>query len=513
MYKIGELSKICKVTVNTLRYYDKENLLIPDIIDSFTGYRYYSASKIEQCYRILALKELGFSLDEIRKHLNANSGEDMISLIEKKQRELTLLLEQISSQIYRLDTMKKGITDGESKMFDIIIRNADTVRVACVRKIFASYDEAYSEAEKIKNSLPKSILGKRTIIVNYETDYKEANFDLAACVEITGKVPKGSQFEEKEIVFYGEAASLACKKEELDDCYRNVAKQLENIPAQITGPFYEIYHEDGTLELKLPVCVLSRTENERADDVFETVFENDEEVIGAWEFYDIILCREQFSSENRKYSDYKNMWLKKMYFLPNGEPYWGIKGWTKNYVYFQIDYPAEKQRCRYTTEKIGNDTYMFLEFAEREYKSRGGKPSIYVFKKADSKIYDKNEIRIKDNVDIPFAQDERILGEWKVCDICNSISNFVPEKKAWKGSLFWQTAEFFANGKVSVLYENRTPLSLDWTKGIVLDKRWEVAQHYEIKNIGGKNYLFVEWKSGDYMWGGKAPLYYVFQRD
>ena len=61
MYKIGELSKLCNISVKTLRYYGSEGLLVPDRIDKFTGYRYYSASKLTDCYRIIALKELGFS--------------------------------------------------------------------------------------------------------------------------------------------------------------------------------------------------------------------------------------------------------------------------------------------------------------------------------------------------------------------------------------------------------------------------------------------------------------------
>ena len=72
MYKIGELSKLCNISVKALRYYDAEGLLIPDMIDKFTGYRYYSASKLDDCYRIIALKELGFSLDEIKAQLTAS---------------------------------------------------------------------------------------------------------------------------------------------------------------------------------------------------------------------------------------------------------------------------------------------------------------------------------------------------------------------------------------------------------------------------------------------------------
>ena len=82
MYKIGELSKLCHLPVKTLRYYDSEGLLIPDYVDSFTGYRYYSAARLGDCHRIVALKELGFSLDEIREHLHADSPDRVLALIE-----------------------------------------------------------------------------------------------------------------------------------------------------------------------------------------------------------------------------------------------------------------------------------------------------------------------------------------------------------------------------------------------------------------------------------------------
>ena len=67
MYKIGELSKLSQIPVKTLRYYDSEGILEPDYIDDFTGYRYYDAAKLSDCYRIIALKELGFSLNEIKE--------------------------------------------------------------------------------------------------------------------------------------------------------------------------------------------------------------------------------------------------------------------------------------------------------------------------------------------------------------------------------------------------------------------------------------------------------------
>lgn len=69
MLKIGEFAKICNVNVQTLRYYDKIGVLCADRIDQATGYRYYSKDKIKTFQLIEQLKQLDFSLEEIKQFL------------------------------------------------------------------------------------------------------------------------------------------------------------------------------------------------------------------------------------------------------------------------------------------------------------------------------------------------------------------------------------------------------------------------------------------------------------
>ncbi len=65
MIKIGEFSRLAHVPVPTLRYYDQMGLLKPVEVDKFTGYRYYTVSQLPRLNRILSLKGLGFSLEQI----------------------------------------------------------------------------------------------------------------------------------------------------------------------------------------------------------------------------------------------------------------------------------------------------------------------------------------------------------------------------------------------------------------------------------------------------------------
>ncbi|MCB0238262.1 MAG: MerR family transcriptional regulator, partial [Anaerolineae bacterium] len=66
MYKIGEFSRLSRITVKTLRHYDEAGLLRPAYVDRFSGYRYYSAGQLPDLYQILSLKDLGLSLEQIR---------------------------------------------------------------------------------------------------------------------------------------------------------------------------------------------------------------------------------------------------------------------------------------------------------------------------------------------------------------------------------------------------------------------------------------------------------------
>ena len=70
LYKIGDFAKITNTPVRTLRFYGDIGLLVPERVDVFTGYRYYGDAQIKKLKLIQKLKDLGFSLDEIRDNMN-----------------------------------------------------------------------------------------------------------------------------------------------------------------------------------------------------------------------------------------------------------------------------------------------------------------------------------------------------------------------------------------------------------------------------------------------------------
>ena len=102
MYRIGQFAALVSTSIRTLRFYDKIDLFKPEEIDLFTGYRYYNETQIEDFKLILKLKEIGFSLDEIKN--NWNNFND--SLLLKKKTELLNQKDIIDNQIKKLDQMR-----------------------------------------------------------------------------------------------------------------------------------------------------------------------------------------------------------------------------------------------------------------------------------------------------------------------------------------------------------------------------------------------------------------------
>ncbi len=73
MLKIGEFSKLCHVSVRMLRHFEEMGLLLPERVDPFTGYRYYTASQLTTVSTIVSLQRMGLSLTAIGEILESSS--------------------------------------------------------------------------------------------------------------------------------------------------------------------------------------------------------------------------------------------------------------------------------------------------------------------------------------------------------------------------------------------------------------------------------------------------------
>jgi DNA-binding transcriptional MerR regulator/effector-binding domain-containing protein len=144
--KVGEFSRLCQVPVKTLRYYDEIGLFTPSDTDRFTNYRYYTLDQLPHIHRIMALKELGLSLDQIAQLLNANlSSAQIHDMFMRQQAEVQ---QRVNEELARLALVKFHLRqlELESQMpeLQIVIKHLEPFNALTLRNVFptqAAIDE------------------------------------------------------------------------------------------------------------------------------------------------------------------------------------------------------------------------------------------------------------------------------------------------------------------------------------------------------------------------------------
>ena len=243
-----------------------------------------------------------------------------------------------------------------------------------------------------------------------------------------------------------------------------------------------------------------------SDNNVRVEFENDPSVVGKWQTVGEYAVRDDFYGDVCR-ADYT---AKEICFLPNGQRYW-CYSWSKGKLICSFgDGSCVNDYC---VEEYDGVRYMFVDFKSYEYR-RGGKPKVLVLRQLDNVAYSKDDLARKDNIDMPFVKDEDIIGKWEAKDFCQHVEEFVPSEGK-RDHLFFKSIEFKQDGEVISIYGDKTICGQDmqtWTKGYVLRKWNQTACAYRICEMDGTEYLFIEWKSGDYIYGGMEPQYYIFTR-
>lgn len=241
----------------------------------------------------------------------------------------------------------------------------------------------------------------------------------------------------------------------------------------------------------------------------ELPFVNDEKVIGKWEVRGVFAVKEDYTQNI--FCDNTGFYggdVKYLYFLPNGEEYWGYS-WTEGY-FISNAYLSGNTYNEYEIEEKPDGTYMLITLRETEV-CRGGKPEYLLLKKTDSNKYSAKSIARKDDIDKPFINDEQIIGKWKAHSFLCNKTEFSQEEESIE-DLYFKEIEFFPEGYCKCVYADVVFEGEDtvvWTKNYLIRKwNWSACE-YEIRTVNGKDYMIIEWKSGDWRYGGYDTNYYV----
>ena len=186
LYRIGLFAQMNRITVKALRFYEEQGLLLPAKIDEESGYRYYTMSQMETLHRILALKEAGFTIEDM-KHLNA-SGDERGFLLRKKK----ALLEKIAELTLQLSKIDGYLmAGGNSLSAPVMVKTIPETVCAVMRRRIDSYDALFDIMPEMGGYMEDAgcvcALPEYCFTQYLEPGFQEAQILVEVCEAVTEK--------------------------------------------------------------------------------------------------------------------------------------------------------------------------------------------------------------------------------------------------------------------------------------------------------------------------------------
>jgi len=271
LIKIGDFARLGQVSVVALRHYDEIGLLKPVRVDSFTGYRYYAVEQLNHLNRILTLKDLGFSLDQVEQVLKGLTLEQLQGMLKMKQMETQ---HQLADEQARLDRIRNRLKQIEMEdtmpNYEVVLKTVPPQLIASRKVTIPTNDqvpaylgEAYGEVyDLIKTKGAKDI--GACFAVWHQPAAILANEIAEAAVPIDHAIASSDRVKVYELP-QAQVAS-ATHHGEFDSFVQLHAALLDWIETnnyQVIGPYREIYikhNEDmssASTEVQYPVAKAS----------------------------------------------------------------------------------------------------------------------------------------------------------------------------------------------------------------------------------------------------------------
>jgi DNA-binding transcriptional MerR regulator len=246
MLKIGDFSRLGQVSVDTLRHYDTLGLLKPMEVDPLTGYRYYSFHQLGKLNRILALKDLGLSLEQIAPMLEGDvSAEQLKGMLKLKRAEIEEHIDSEHERLARVEARMKQI-ESESHLpsHDVVIKNVRPQLVASIRRVIPTYGEVNRLFEELLDYLaPYDVPQWRALTIWRDEGYRDKDIDTEAAITLKTRVPETVTVKVYDLPG-GMMASVVHNGpyNKLYQAHNTINAWIETNGYCINGPARDLYH-------------------------------------------------------------------------------------------------------------------------------------------------------------------------------------------------------------------------------------------------------------------------------
>jgi len=247
MFRIGEFSRLSRVSVRMLRHYDQLGLLKPLRTDSFTNYRYYSADQLPRLNRIIALRDLGFSLEQIARLLDKDlPSVQLLGMLRLKRAEIEQQVQVEQSRLARLEARMHDM-EGQSaaRHYDVLLRKIEPQLVAALREIAPDDDRIQTMFEDVEAYVAQAgaRADKPPLTLYYDPDYREENIDAEVAVPLKAPIPSGGEVRVRELEGIAAAACVVHRGDyaTIYQAYNALLGWIEANSYRIAGPVREVY--------------------------------------------------------------------------------------------------------------------------------------------------------------------------------------------------------------------------------------------------------------------------------
>lgn len=263
LYRIGMFASMNRVTIKTLRHYDEQGLLKPEYVDDSNGYRYYLASQIADLHQILSLRNMGFSLDEIRMIQNGKSEKDILNV---KKQEILKQIAKLTSTLAQVESYLAE--DNLDLSAPVLVKSLPKVTVATMQTRIESYDKLFDVMPKMGEEMER--LGCVCAEPDYcfthylEPGYKEEEILIETCESVVEAKQDSDLVKFKVFPEVAEAACIFHKGpyDNFSKTYAILLKYIEENGYEICGNIREFYidgawnkesSEEWLSEIQIPV--------------------------------------------------------------------------------------------------------------------------------------------------------------------------------------------------------------------------------------------------------------------
>jgi DNA-binding transcriptional MerR regulator len=267
VFKIGDFSRLAKISVRMLRYYDELGLLKPAEVDRFTGYRFYTTSQIFQLNKIIRLKDMGFNISEIAAVLNELDDAMLVGRLQSKKRQIEEAISCDTKKIQNIDQLIESVGKEIVKMnYDVTIKNVPACKVVSLRDTIPAYNREGELWGRLGEFMGRNKINCTGLnfAMYHDGEYKESNVDVevASCIGELKKDKEGFTFREIEAVPNMASLMVPGSFENIDPAFKGLAEWLENNGYEMTGitrqvchkgPWNEEKEENFLTEIQIPV--------------------------------------------------------------------------------------------------------------------------------------------------------------------------------------------------------------------------------------------------------------------